>query len=168
MKQDINKQFENLESSNFNNWIHNPAILTPVQYCMYFIVIATAILLSLTITDKRLEIYPWLITFRNAPHIITIGIIVPLVFYIKNIRARSYIKREFWDQAPDCVQKYNPYQPKINAITKSKINVINEIGRPEETNEIFQESNPNFLELVVTHPDINNSKDDFVNSVPLI
>ena len=36
LKQDINKQFENLESSNFNNWIHNPAILTPVQYCMYF------------------------------------------------------------------------------------------------------------------------------------
>ena len=127
LKQDINIQFGNFESPNFNNCMHNPAILTPVQYCVYFIVIGAAILLSLMITDKRLEIYPWLITFRNAPHVIIIGIIVPLVFYIKNKRARSYIKREFWDWAPDYIQKYNPYQPKINIITKRKINVTNEI-----------------------------------------
>ena len=136
MKQDIDKQFENLESRNFNNCMHNPEILTPVQYCVYFIIIGAAFLLSLMITDIRLEIYPWLIIFRNAPHIITIGIIVPLIFFIKNRRARSYIKREFWNQAPDCIQKYNPYQLKINIIMKSKINATNEIGRPEEYRNI--------------------------------
>ena len=58
MKQDIDKQFVNLESSNFNNCMHNPAMLTPVQYCVFFIIIGAAFLLSLLILDKRLEIYP--------------------------------------------------------------------------------------------------------------
>ena len=114
MKQDI---VENLQHhSNFNNCMYNPAIFTPVQYCMYFIVIGGSYLLALTINDVRLKVYPWLIILRNAPHIITIGIIVPLIFYRKNKSARSYIKREFWNWAPDCVQKYNPYQPQINLI----------------------------------------------------
>ena len=161
LKQDINKQFGNFESPNFNNCMHNPAILTPVQYCVYFIVIGAAILLSLVITDKRLEIYPWLILFRNAPHVITIGIIVPLAFYIKNKRARNYIKREFWDWAPDYVQKYNPYQPKINIFMKSKINANDVTGRSEETNKVFEESTPDVVG-VVAHSVV--AKNDFVSA----
>ena len=125
LKQDVDKQFENSESANFNNCMHNPAILTPVQYCMFFIIIGAAFLLSLLILDKRLEIYPWLIIFRNAPHIIIIGIIIPLIFFVKNRRAWTYIKREFWNRAPDCFQKYNPYQLRINIIMKSEINATN-------------------------------------------
>ena len=93
---------------------------------MFFIIIGAAFLLSLLILDKRLEIYPWLIIFRNAPHIITIGIIIPLIFFVKNRRAWTYIKREFWNWAPDFFQKYNPYQLRINIIMKSEITATNE------------------------------------------
>ena len=145
MKQDI---VENLQHhSNFNNCTYNPAIFTPVQYCMYFIVIGGSILLALTINDVRLKVYPWLIILRNAPHIITIGIIVPLIFYRKNKSARSYIKREFWNWAPDCVQKYNPYQPQINLILNNskRANSTNQMGRTTEvTNENIQESDLKF------------------------
>ena len=164
MQLDIENQFGN----NFNNCMHNPAILTPLQYGVYFVIIGGAMLLPLTITDERLEMYPerwrmypWLITLRNAPNAIAIGIIVPIVFYVKDKRARSYIKREFWDWAPDCIQLHNPYQPKINIIMKSKINVSDVTGRPEDANEVFEESNPNAIE-VVAHSVI--AKDDLVSS----
>ena len=123
--------------------MHNPAILTPVQYCMFFIIIGAAFLLSLLILDKRLEIYPWLIIFRNAPHIMIIGIIIPLIFFVKNRRAWTYIKREFWNRAPDCFQKYNPYQLRINIIMKSEINATNKWNLRKQIikNQIFRSMN---------------------------
>ena len=171
----IQPKFENQFGNNFNNCMYNPAILTPLQYGMYFIVIGAAKLLPLTITDKRIEMYPerwsmypWLITLRNAPNAIIIGIIVPIAFYIKNQSARTYIKREFWDWAPDCIQLYNPYQPKINIIMKNMINstTFNVIGRPEDANDSFEEPNPDAIEMVdieeVDHSVIPNN--DFVST----
>ena len=167
MQQDIENQFGN---NNFNNCMYNPAILTPLQYGMYFVIIGAAMLLPLSITDKRMEIYPerwrrypWLITLRNAPNAITTGLIVPIIFYVKNQRARGYIKREFWDWAPDCIQLYNPYQPKINIIMKSKIDVKDVIDRPEETNKVFEESNPDGVEVEVVAHSVA-AKDDFVST----
>ena len=157
MQLDIENQFGN----NFNNCMHNPAILTPLQYGVYFIIIGAAMLLPLTITDERLEMYPWLITLRNAPNAITTGLIIPIVFYVKDKRARNYIKREFWDWAPDCIQLHNPYQPKINIIMKSKINANDVNGRSEETNKVLEASNPDAIGVVARSVD---AKDDFVSA----
>ena len=167
MQQDIENQLGN---NNFNNCMYNPAILTPLQYGMYFVIIGAAYLLPLSITGKRMEMYPemwrrypWLITLRNVPTSITSGLIVPIIFYVKNQRARSYIKREFWDWAPDCIQLYNPYQPKINIIMKSKFDVKDVIDRPEETNKVFEESNPDGVEVEVVAHSVA-AKDDFVST----
>jgi hypothetical protein len=37
-----------------------------------------------------------------------IAIVCPLVFYLSSEDMIHYFKREFWDNAPDCLQIYNP------------------------------------------------------------
>ena len=90
--------------------------MTPYQYILLSLVLAISNYPHLLITDHVLEIYPWLIGFRNSPRIILVGVIVPLTFFIKNERARIHMKSYFWEKwAPDYLQQRNPNRPyKIN------------------------------------------------------
>ena len=86
--------------------------MTPYQYILLSLVLAISNYPHLLITDDVLNIYPWLIGFRNSPRIILVGIIVPLVFFIKNKRARIHMNSYFWGKwAPDYLhQQHNPNQ----------------------------------------------------------
>ena len=96
-----------------NNVVKNPAVLNDIQiFC---------VLTTLTVTAA----VPGIITGGKAPETADqvmllwlpmrqyMGLIFPLLFFYFNPAIRNHFKRDFWDVAPNCLQKYNPYLLKL-------------------------------------------------------
>ena len=93
----------------FNNMVHNPNILNDCQLLwVSSIFVATAgipVLLTGGESPKTVdELFLLLMPLRMG-----MGLIFPLMFFYFNPAIRVYFKRQFWDWAPDFIQKYNPY-----------------------------------------------------------
>ena len=103
------------ERRQYNTITSNPAILNPIQYAFLAIILGITVYIWTAITDDVLKTYPWLIGFRDSPRIFVIMVVLPIIFYAKNERARKHIKMVFWQMAPDFLQHFNP-----NNLIKSK------------------------------------------------
>jgi hypothetical protein len=93
---------------NFNNQSQNHGLATISQYIATFSVVALSGSIPLIVRFSNITLTPIVVAFMGIPFQITIGILVPILFYVGNSEARQYFNRQFWEKAPDWAHQFNP------------------------------------------------------------
>ena len=95
-------------SGPFNNTTHNPKVLKNVQlFVISSIVISTSIV-PYFVTGGKSPTSADEILLAWMPMRLAVGFITPSLVFIFNKNLKLYAQREFWEWAPDYLQKFNP------------------------------------------------------------
>ena len=92
-----------------NNVVKNPAVLNDIQILGVLTVFIATAGLPLAITGGNAPETADQVLLLWLPMRQYMGLIFPLLFFYFNPAIRNHFKRDFWDKAPNCFQKYNPY-----------------------------------------------------------
>ena len=92
---------------NFNNLVHNPAVLNDLQLLCVCTLFVTTASIPRIINDKPPDTADMI--FLSWLPLRWMFFINPILFLYFNPAIRNHFKRDFWDWAPDWLQKYNPY-----------------------------------------------------------
>ena len=92
----------------FNNSFKNKSLMSPMQYVFAILIVLVSVAPMLIISQDQIMEYPWLGTFRETTFQLGLIVIVPSVFFCFNKNARTHVKNEFWENAPDWLFQFNP------------------------------------------------------------
>ena len=92
----------------FNNSFKNKSLMSPMQYVFAILIVLVSVAPMLIISQDQIRAYPWLGTFRETTFQLGLIVIVPSVFFCFNKNARTHVKNEFWENAPDWLFQFNP------------------------------------------------------------
>lgn len=84
----------------------NKPLMTVIQYVVIItLMVVTSIPVhSINSTSESPKVF----IGKQIPFLFTCGVIIPILFFIKNSDARRFYVREFWDVAPEWLQRCNP------------------------------------------------------------
>ena len=94
--------------NNFNVLVYNPTILNDVQFLAITIIFILSALLPFCLQQGQPPETADQLVLLWMPLRMNVGVTAPFLFYGFNKELRAYCKREFWDIAPEWLQKYNP------------------------------------------------------------
>jgi hypothetical protein len=91
-----------------NTQARNKALTTMGQFCLFGFLSVLAS--SPFVVQRLLQVELTINVFFAGECFFQVmtAFVMPLVFYLSCEDMRHYFKREFWDNAPECLQKYNP------------------------------------------------------------
>ena len=92
----------------FNSNFKNKSLMSPIQYVFAILIVLVSVAPLLIISQEQIRAYPWLGTFRETTFQCGITSIVPVLFFSFNKSARTHVKNEFWENAPDWLFQFNP------------------------------------------------------------
>ena len=86
----------------------NPRILSDFNFLIVAVTFVFTAFIPIIVTGGKPPEKPDDVLFLWLPLRVDIGIVIPSLFFYFNKNLTKYAKRGFWDNAPDCLQKYNP------------------------------------------------------------
>ena len=92
----------------YNNQIHNPKVLKDFQIYVISSVVLVPFFIPYLVTGGKSPTTADEIFLSWMPPRLTLGIIIPTLFFTFNKNLKLHAKREFWERAPDFLQHYNP------------------------------------------------------------
>ena len=92
----------------YNNQIHNPKVLKDFQIYVISSVVLVPFFIPYLVTGGKSPTTADEIFLSWMPPRLTLGIIIPTLFFAFNKNLKLHAKREFWERAPDFLQHYNP------------------------------------------------------------
>ena len=111
LKKIRNANTDNVQEPNnghFNNITHNPKVLEDVQLFVISNIVISSSFVPYFVTGGKAPATANEVLFAWMPMRLVLGIIIPTMFFIYNKNLKLHAQREFWEWAPNYLQKFNP------------------------------------------------------------
>ena len=95
---------QNQPANNFNNQRYNPSLLNHWTTLIF----ATTLNITFLLAVYVFPIYNISRESISLILIICIGIFLPTILYLSNSKLRQFYLRQFWENAPNFLQPFNP------------------------------------------------------------
>ena len=94
-------EHQNQPANNFNNQRHNPSLLNHWEILIIVIYVNISLLLAIFMVPTNEILVIFLVVIIH-------GICLPSFFYYFNVKLRQFYQRQFWENAPNFLQPFNP------------------------------------------------------------